>query len=412
MTPPAAMPTNDPQENLGTLGPAGLQLLLDRLRRALGPEHVEEVQDGGRPHIRCAPASAAEVGEVLEAAAVGGVRASVRGAREALLHLSLHRLSAVLSVDNVSLLCEVQAGALLGDVERHLRGVGLSLGPLPPLSLGRTLGAALSAPRPVEAAPATGRLRDRPARLYAVLPEAGARREVPLPRCLAPRRAAGPDLKQLLIGARGAFGVITSASLGVVRLAALSRCGGWLFPEGEAAISSLCALWAAHGGIGPTDMQVVSRDVLLQLAGQAPALPPGEAALLVRADGPVGWVEATLLSAGATCAARGGQELPDTLAQAWLLPDPTAGPSAWPAAAARWPALQRALPMAPQVLKEAFAAAAGPRVLCGVHLHGAALCAGGLPEERVSAQRAQEAAAEGLILDTMRRRLDPRSILC
>ena len=47
----------------------------------------------------------------------------------------------------------------------------------------------------------------------------------------APKSAAGPDLRQLVLGSEGAFGVITSVTVRVVRVPEVRRYEGWRFPS-------------------------------------------------------------------------------------------------------------------------------------------------------------------------------------
>ncbi len=58
----------------------------------------------------------------------------------------------------------------------------------------------------------------------------------------APRSAAGPDLRQLILGSEGAFGVITSMRLRVRRLPAERRWDAWRFPSFEAGRDAMRAL--------------------------------------------------------------------------------------------------------------------------------------------------------------------------
>lgn len=391
--------------------PAGMPLLLDRLRSALGAEHVDE---SAVPRLRCAPGSAAQVAEVLNAARIGGVRVSLASHRDALVQLDLGRLAQVVHTDEDSLLCEVQAGASLAAVERHLRGVGLTLGPLPPRTLLRTVGAVLSAPRPAEASLLLGRLRDRAPRVTAVMPDG---QELALPVAVAPRRATGPELRQLLIGARGRAGVLTSATLQVARVPAAVRCAGWFFPGpgSLSAMAALCDVQRLHGGTAPADLQVLSLALLRTLAdaGELPPLPGAGAAggdergaaLLVRADGPAAFCKAQLQRLRQLLG-DSGTELPEALCGRWLGMGPVREPGE--AVLPQWPRHERALlGPSPAMLAEAFDGCRGPRLLCGVHLHGAALCADqGLPEQVPGAD------AAGPVLGALLRERYPEPVLC
>lgn len=374
--------------------PSGRALLLDRLRERLGPTQVEE----GGAHIRCRPGSAAELGDALQAASVGGVRASCTGAPAALLHLELSRLTTV-ALDEVSLLCTAGAGLTLGALEAALRERGLSLGPVPAPSRRRSLGAALGAPRPAEASPLLGRLRDRAVRIEAVLPRSDGWRPLLLPALPAPRRAAGPDLKQLVIGGGGQSGVITAATLPVVRPGPATRYLGFSLPIGRAA-AALCALLRRTGGAGPADAMILGG----ALAAVDGAAASGEgAALLVRAEGPGALVEAQAALLAALCG--DAEALPGAFCQAWL--------DGEEAQAARIPAGQRALPaLSPVELGQLLGACGGPRLLCGVHLHGAALCAEPGALAALPAPPPGQDSGAARLRELLRAQLDPHALLC
>ncbi|MGX1115449.1 FAD/FMN-containing dehydrogenase [Streptomyces ambofaciens] len=70
----------------------------------------------------------------------------------------------------------------------------------------------------------------------------------------APRSAAGPDLRQLVLGSEGAFGVITSVTVRVRPVPAVRRYEGWRFAsfaEGAAALRRL-----AQDGPRPTVLRL------------------------------------------------------------------------------------------------------------------------------------------------------------
>src|SRR5205823_4728108 len=117
-----------------------------------------------------------------------------------------------------------------------------------------------------------------------------------------------------LIGTRGRLGIITSVSLLVQRVPPLLRTAGWVFPDAAAAMHALLWILRRHGG-GPADLQVLSREHLLRLRPTGVALPPGEAALLLRSAGPSTMVEAEILGAAATCAAGQANELPAVICE-------------------------------------------------------------------------------------------------
>jgi alkyldihydroxyacetonephosphate synthase len=70
----------------------------------------------------------------------------------------------------------------------------------------------------------------------------------------APRSAAGPDLRQLILGSEGAFGVITSVTVRVRPLPEVRRYEGWHFPSFEEGTAALRRL--AQDGPRPTVLRL------------------------------------------------------------------------------------------------------------------------------------------------------------
>jgi alkyldihydroxyacetonephosphate synthase len=191
-------------------------LYVDRLAHAVGAAHVSV--DGERVTVR--PGAPAEIADVVRIA--GEVSATVGIGVADGVALDLGRMRNVLHLDETSLLVEVQAGLTVEQLEIVLAERGLTLGPVPHSSRARTVGALLSAPRPSEAAPRTGRLTATCAGIAAVLADATA-----LSTRVAPRKATGPDLMHALVGARGTLGLITAATLRVQRRAEMRHEAAW-----------------------------------------------------------------------------------------------------------------------------------------------------------------------------------------
>jgi alkyldihydroxyacetonephosphate synthase len=66
----------------------------------------------------------------------------------------------------------------------------------------------------------------------------------------SPANAAGPDLRQLLLGSEGAFGVITSVTVRVRRLPEVTTYEGWRWPSFDAGADAMRTL--AQAGLLPT----------------------------------------------------------------------------------------------------------------------------------------------------------------
>ncbi|MFO0572780.1 MAG: FAD-binding oxidoreductase [Polyangia bacterium] len=320
------------------------------------------------------------------------------------------------------LLVEVEAGAHLGQIERALRRIGLSVGGLPPRAWLRPIGDALLAPRPSEACLDMGRLRDRRARLQALLPDG---RRLTVPPQPVPRRAAGPDLGALLLGGGADGAELLGATLRVQRRAQAPRWSGHLLSTAEAAVQALHAARTLHGSTALQEIVLLKRAHLAELLeSEVPS--PGEYALLVSASGPVA---ATALQSlhdhlrGRPDLAQSlaKEPLPEVLAAAaWspttLFEDPTA-PGATPPDVAAEAALARHAARFPEheaALDASLAEQAAlierlpPRaLLCGVYLHGLAVCspeplgAFGLPRPRAGRDEPPLWSAQNLLSVTL-----------
>src|ERR671936_290886 len=70
----------------------------------------------------------------------------------------------------------------------------------------------------------------------------------------APRSAAGPDLRQLVLGSEGAFGVITDVTVRIRPLPQAREYEGWRFPSLSECVTALRAL--AQDGPLPTVLRL------------------------------------------------------------------------------------------------------------------------------------------------------------
>lgn len=265
------------------------------------------------------PGAAAEVAHVLRIASayalpvipygggssmVGG--ASPRGDRPWIV-INCKRMCNILDMDEVSMVVHVQAGIVGVELEERLNARGFSLGHVPTSMTTATLGGWLSTQSAGMLSSRYGRVGDLCLGLTAVLPDG----QVVHTR-VAPRRATGPELAHLLIGAEGTLGVITAAHLRLHRLPLHRRFDSFCFEQVAPAMGALRQSLAA--GVRPLVARI-QRDPRLRRSDReedAPEPTPADLSrrvLLLAYEGPVELVEVEQEIVRDLATARGGEGL-------------------------------------------------------------------------------------------------------
>src|SRR5581483_8718423 len=232
---------------------------LDALRDAVGPDRVLlgaaarlrhtrgkstpdllRVRSGdgsGAPDAVLEPASHEEVLSILDrcseqriAVVPFGGGTSVTGALEpdatdfvGLVALDLRRMNALVSLDEVSRVAQLEPGLRGPEAELLLGERGYTIGHFPQSFEYATLGGFAAARSSGQASAGYGRFDDLVLGLRVATPKG----TLELGR--APKSAAGPDLRQLILGSEGAFGVITALSLSVRPAPEQRVYEGWRF---------------------------------------------------------------------------------------------------------------------------------------------------------------------------------------
>jgi alkyldihydroxyacetonephosphate synthase len=167
-----------------------------------------------------------------------------RGQFSAVVSLDLRRFDQLLSLDKVSGAAELGAGVTGPDAERLLGEHGFSLGHFPQSFEFATIGGFAATRSSGQDSAGYGRFNDMILGLGMVTPVGS----MDLGR--VPASAAGPDLRQLLIGSEGVFGVITRVRLRVHRVPTTVRYEAWSFPDFATGTAALRAI--TQTGTGPT----------------------------------------------------------------------------------------------------------------------------------------------------------------
>ena len=166
---------------------------------------------------------------------VGGVEA-LAGERAGVVALDLGRLTGLAHVDVRSGLATLRGGTFGPDAEAELAGHGMTLGHHPQSFEFSTVGGWIATRSAGQASTGYGRIDDLVLGLRLAAP-AGE-----VVTGAGPATAAGPDLRELLVGSEGTLGVITEATLRVRRVPGVTRFEAWALPGFAAATEALRAL--------------------------------------------------------------------------------------------------------------------------------------------------------------------------
>ncbi|WP_030914589.1 FAD-binding oxidoreductase [Streptosporangium amethystogenes] len=178
---------------------------------------------------------------------VGGL-VVIRQGFAGVVALDLVRLNRLVAVDRESMVAEMEPGLRAPQAEQLLAGHGLTLGHFPQSFEYATLGGFAAARSSGQASAGYGRFDDMVVGMTVATP----RGTLDLGR--APASAAGPDLRQVILGSEGAFGVITSLRLRVRPAPAERVYEGWRFESFAAGSAALRRL--AQEGAVPTVLRL------------------------------------------------------------------------------------------------------------------------------------------------------------
>jgi alkyldihydroxyacetonephosphate synthase len=178
---------------------------------------------------------------------VGGLAPEAAGFT-AVVALDLRRLDRITGLDTVSRTATLQAGLRGPRAERLLNDEGYTLGHFPQSFEWASVGGFAAARSSGQASAGYGRFDEMVVGLTLATPRGT------LTTGRAPRSAAGPDLRQLVLGSEGAFGVITDVTVRVRPLPETQAYEGWLFGSLSEGVTALRAL--AQDGPLPTVLRL------------------------------------------------------------------------------------------------------------------------------------------------------------
>ncbi len=248
-----------PREREALAAAVGEQWLRDdrhaRIHHAAGKGYPDLIRMrsgelGNSPDAVVYPASEEEVSAVLAACAkagiavvpfgggtsvVGGVE-PVRDGFDSVIALDLARMDEVAGVDERSLTAQLGPGLRGPQAEAALGSIGFTLGHFPQSFEFATVGGWVATRSAGQASTGYGKIEEMVVGVRCVTP-AGRFDFKPLPAS-----AAGPQLREFVVGSEGVLGVITSATLKLRPRPPERRFEAWMFrsfPEGAEAFRAL-----------------------------------------------------------------------------------------------------------------------------------------------------------------------------
>jgi alkyldihydroxyacetonephosphate synthase len=255
---------------------------------------------------------------------VGGVTLAGGDPRPAIT-LATEALAGLQDLDRESGLATFGAGTLGPDLEAALKPHGLTLGHFPQSWERSTVGGWVAARSVGQQSIGFGRIDELFAGGRLVAPS-GTLEMPPFPAS-----AAGPDLRQLVLGSEGRFGVVTEAILRTVPRPPREALPTWFLPDWPRALVAARAI--ARSGL-PLSMARVSTPVetesLLALGGQpgrvralrawlrVRGVGPAPSLLLVAASGTEKLVELAVREVGSIVRHEGGTGVGGSLGRQWL----------------------------------------------------------------------------------------------
>ncbi len=253
VTPPAELQLADPKlpddaraalvEIVG--GPNVRSDRMARLRHSAGSslDDLLRQRSGealGAPDAVVSPAAEGEVVRILAAAnahrlavipvgggtsVVGGVEPVTGVGHQGVIAVDTSRMRGLLAASAEDRTARFLPGTTGPEAERLLSAHGLTLGHVPQSFARATIGGYAATRSAGQASAGFGRFDSMVVALRMATPRGVLAVGTGTPN------AAGPDLRQLVIGSEGAFGIITEVTVRVRRPGAQSRYEGWMFPD-------------------------------------------------------------------------------------------------------------------------------------------------------------------------------------
>ena len=305
---PSAVDTGDEQLKAASV---------DRFRKYTA---VHGIYDGPIPAAIVYPSSTADVAAILRFAEENLVnvvprtgRTATEGGLETVVEDSLvvdgSRMNAITSIDPVDMMATAQCGVGLQELEDTLRARGLTTGHSPQSKPLAQMGGLVATRSIGQFSTLYGGIEDLVIGLEGVFPGGTVTRIKNVPR-----RAAGPDIRHVIIGSEGALCFITEVTVKLFRYQPENnRYFGFLVDEFADGIAALRELITA--GYRPSVCRVYSpEDARQHFAGFC----KGKNVVVLVAEGPKGIADATAKAIEELFAGRPHERVDGGLIQQWF----------------------------------------------------------------------------------------------
>ena len=290
---------------------------VDRFRKYTA---VHGIYDGPIPAAIVYPSSTADVAAILRFAEENLVNVVPRtggtateGGLETVVEDSLvvdgSRMNAITSIDPVDMMATTQCGVGLQELEDTLRAQGLTTGHSPQSKPLAQMGGLVATRSIGQFSTLYGGIEDLVVGLEAVFPGGTVTRIKNVPR-----RAAGPDIRHVIIGSEGALCFITEVTVKLFRYQPENnRYFGFLVDEFADGVAALRELITA--GYRPSVCRVYSPEDARQ---HFAAFYQGKNVVVLVAEGPKGIADATAEAIGELFAGRPHERVDGALIRQWF----------------------------------------------------------------------------------------------
>lgn len=234
----------------------------------------------------------------------GGVEPTAQG-----VVVDLSRMNRILDLDEENLTVTAEAGVVLGHLEAWLNEQGYICGHYPQSIDLAQLGGLVATRSSGQYSTRYGNVEDLLLGLEAVLPSGEVVRIKSVPR-----RAVGPDLRQLWLGSEGSFGVVTEVTLKVFPRPADRWMQAYALPSMCTGLSVMQRFM--REGWRPAVVRLLDHTEAGRSFGDA--ISEGEGVLLLLSEGPEGYVKAESEAVDRVVRAGGGRPLGAAPVEKWL----------------------------------------------------------------------------------------------